>query len=79
MEPRANKHDLLRGGCSDSGNDLLWSSGGGSIRWWKMVVVEMMGSNGDGTGMRLEVSQPRPLLKGYEKPKARTILQSPVK
>ncbi|GKG26702.1 hypothetical protein Tco_0402405, partial [Tanacetum coccineum] len=31
-EPRVDKHNLLRGGCSDSGISFLWSTGGGMNR-----------------------------------------------
>ncbi|GJW16636.1 putative reverse transcriptase domain-containing protein [Tanacetum coccineum] len=32
LEPRVNKYNLLRGGCSDSGISSLWSIGGGIYR-----------------------------------------------
>ncbi|GKA89900.1 hypothetical protein Tco_0811712, partial [Tanacetum coccineum] len=43
LEPRANKHDLLRGGYSDSGISSLWSTGGGMYR-----DGGSCGSGGDG-------------------------------
>ncbi|GJY49065.1 hypothetical protein Tco_0439021 [Tanacetum coccineum] len=32
LEPRVDKYNLLRGGCSDSGTSSLWSTGGGMYR-----------------------------------------------
>ncbi|GKF47375.1 hypothetical protein Tco_0137177, partial [Tanacetum coccineum] len=32
QEPRVDKHNLLQGGCSDSGISSLWSIGGGMYR-----------------------------------------------
>ncbi|GKG42894.1 hypothetical protein Tco_0479578, partial [Tanacetum coccineum] len=32
LEPRVDKHNLLRGSCSDSGISSLWSASGGMYR-----------------------------------------------
>ncbi|GKC30636.1 hypothetical protein Tco_1037930 [Tanacetum coccineum] len=32
LEPRVDKHNLLRGSCSDSGISSLWSTSGGMYR-----------------------------------------------
>ncbi|GKC03703.1 hypothetical protein Tco_0995313 [Tanacetum coccineum] len=52
MEPRVNKHDLLRGGYSDSGMSSLRSTGGGMYRDGGSGGSGGGddGSNGDGTG-----------------------------
>ncbi|GKG47871.1 hypothetical protein Tco_0507356, partial [Tanacetum coccineum] len=46
LEPRMDKHNLLRGGCSDLGISSLWSTGGGMYR-----DDGSGGSGGDGVGV----------------------------
>ncbi|GKB72701.1 hypothetical protein Tco_0934113, partial [Tanacetum coccineum] len=52
LEPRVDKHNLLRGGCSDSGISSLRSTGGGMYRDGGSGGSrgDGGGSNGDGTG-----------------------------
>ncbi|GJT34697.1 hypothetical protein Tco_0925116 [Tanacetum coccineum] len=50
LEPRVDKHNLLRGGCSDSGLSSLRSTGGGMYRDGGSGGSGDSGSNGDGTG-----------------------------
>ncbi|GKE24298.1 hypothetical protein Tco_1435810 [Tanacetum coccineum] len=52
LEPRVDKHNLLRGGCSDSGISSLHSTGGGMYRDGGSGGSggDGGGSNGDGMG-----------------------------
>ncbi|GKG08299.1 hypothetical protein Tco_0334131 [Tanacetum coccineum] len=50
MEPIVDKHNLLRGGSSDSGRSSLRSTGGGMYRDGDSGGSGDNGSNGDGTG-----------------------------